>query len=70
MLQARECALTPSPSDVFTFGFEVESIKEFGGALKVITITIHDFFTRFFNQKNPKMTRVKKNQPINVDKLI
>jgi len=33
VLQARECAPTPSPSIVFTLGLVVESIKEFEGAL-------------------------------------
>jgi hypothetical protein len=32
VLRAKELALTPSPSIVFTFGFIVESIKELGGA--------------------------------------
>jgi hypothetical protein len=32
MLRAREKAPTLSPSDVFTFGLTVESIKELGGA--------------------------------------
>jgi hypothetical protein len=32
VLRARECALTPSPSIIFTFGLAVESIKELGGA--------------------------------------
>jgi len=32
VLQARECALTPSLFVVFTFGVVVESIKELGGA--------------------------------------
>jgi hypothetical protein len=32
MLQVREHAPTLSPSDVFTFGLAVESIKELGGA--------------------------------------
>jgi hypothetical protein len=40
MLQAKE--RTPTPSDVFTFGLIVESIKEFGNALEVIYI---EFFT-------------------------
>jgi hypothetical protein len=31
-LRARECAPTPSPSAIFTFGLPVESIKELGGA--------------------------------------
>jgi hypothetical protein len=31
MLQAKECAPTPNPSVVFTFGFTIEFIKEFGG---------------------------------------
>jgi len=31
MLQAKECAPTPYPSIVFTFGFVVEFIKELGG---------------------------------------
>jgi hypothetical protein len=35
MLRARECTLTPYPSDVFTFGFVVESIKELKGASMV-----------------------------------
>jgi len=33
VLQAKERALTPSPSVVFTFKFAIESIKELGGAL-------------------------------------
>jgi hypothetical protein len=33
MLQAKEHTPIPYPSVVFTFGLEVESIKEFGGAL-------------------------------------
>jgi hypothetical protein len=33
VLRVRECAPTPSLSIVFTFGFIVESIKEFEGAL-------------------------------------
>jgi hypothetical protein len=32
VLQAKEHTPTPYPSDVFTFGFVVEFIKEFGGA--------------------------------------
>jgi hypothetical protein len=32
MMQAKECAPTPYPSIVFTFGFAVEFIKEFRGA--------------------------------------
>jgi hypothetical protein len=32
VLQARECASTPYPFDVFTFELTVESIKEFRGA--------------------------------------
>jgi hypothetical protein len=32
VLQAKERTQTPFPSDVFTFGLVVESIKEFGGA--------------------------------------
>jgi hypothetical protein len=32
MLRAKECALTPSPSIVFTIGLAIESIKELGGA--------------------------------------
>jgi hypothetical protein len=32
VLRARERGLTPFRSDVFTFGFTVESIKELGGA--------------------------------------
>jgi hypothetical protein len=32
VLRTKECAPTPSPSDVFTFGLSVESIKELGGA--------------------------------------
>jgi hypothetical protein len=32
VLQARECAPTPSPSVVFIFRLTVESIKELGGA--------------------------------------
>jgi hypothetical protein len=31
VLQARECAPTPSLSAVFTFGLAVKSIKELGG---------------------------------------
>jgi hypothetical protein len=38
MLQAKECVSTPFPSIVFTFGFVVESIKEFGGALKNVSL--------------------------------
>jgi hypothetical protein len=34
MLRAKECTPTPSPFVVFTFGLEVESIKELGGVLK------------------------------------
>jgi hypothetical protein len=37
MLQARECAPTPSLSIVFTFGLPIESIKELGGASLEIT---------------------------------
>jgi len=36
MLQAKECAPTPSPFVVFTFGLIVESIKELGGASMVV----------------------------------
>jgi hypothetical protein len=36
VLQARECAPTPSLSDVFAFGLAVESIKELGGASSLI----------------------------------
>jgi hypothetical protein len=32
MLQVRGCAPTPSPSNVFTFGLTIDSIKELGGA--------------------------------------
>jgi len=32
VLQARECTLNPYPFIVFTFGFIIESINEFGGA--------------------------------------
>jgi hypothetical protein len=32
VLQFKECAPIPSPSIIFTFGLEVESIKEFKGA--------------------------------------
>jgi hypothetical protein len=32
VLQPEECAPTPSPYIVFTFGLEVESIKELKGA--------------------------------------
>jgi hypothetical protein len=33
VLRAKERDPTPYPSIVFTFGFTIESIKEFGGAL-------------------------------------
>jgi hypothetical protein len=33
VLRAKECTPTPSPSTIFTFGLEVESIKKFGGVL-------------------------------------
>jgi hypothetical protein len=36
VLQARERGPTPSPSNVFTFGLTIESIKEFGGASKIM----------------------------------
>jgi hypothetical protein len=36
VLQAKERAPTLYPSDVFTFGLIVESIKEFGGASNAI----------------------------------
>jgi hypothetical protein len=36
VLQTRECALTPSPFVVFTFGLVVESIEELGGASMVV----------------------------------
>jgi hypothetical protein len=36
VLRARECAPTPSPSIVITFGLIVESIKEFGGMLECL----------------------------------
>jgi len=32
MLRAKECAPTLYPSAIFTFGFAIESIKEFGSA--------------------------------------
>jgi hypothetical protein len=35
MLRTKECTPTPSPSNVFTFGFTVESIKELRGASMV-----------------------------------
>jgi hypothetical protein len=39
VLQAREHTRTPYPSIVFTFGFTVEFIKEFGGAsLRVLNV--------------------------------
>jgi hypothetical protein len=31
VLQAKEHALTPSPSTIFTFGLAIQSIKELGG---------------------------------------
>ncbi len=37
MLRARERAPIPSPSVIFTFRFTIESIKELGGALDLIT---------------------------------
>jgi hypothetical protein len=33
VLRAKECTPTPSPSTIFTFGLEVESIKKLGGVL-------------------------------------
>jgi len=41
VLRAKECTPTPSPSNVFTFGFIVESIKELGGASLGILIMWH-----------------------------
>jgi hypothetical protein len=38
-VRAKECAPTPSPSVVFTFGFVVESSKELGGASLTKTIS-------------------------------
>jgi hypothetical protein len=38
MLQVKECVPTPFPSIVFTFGFVVESIKEFGGVSKNVSL--------------------------------
>jgi hypothetical protein len=37
VLQAKERAPIPSPSALFTFGLEVESIKELGGASLIDT---------------------------------
>jgi hypothetical protein len=50
VLWVRECTPTPYPSVVFTFGLEVESIKEFGNAsrralikcVKLLVITMSD----------------------------
>jgi hypothetical protein len=36
VLQIKECAPTPFPSDVFTFGLIVESVKELGVCQKDI----------------------------------
>jgi len=36
LLWAKECAPTPSPSTIFTFEFEVESIKELGGVSLIL----------------------------------
>jgi hypothetical protein len=47
VLQAKENAPTLSPSILFTFGFVVESIKEFRGAF---TISFYIFFKE--NGKN------------------
>jgi hypothetical protein len=38
MLRAKECTQIPSPSIVFTFGFAVESINEFGGCISKTTM--------------------------------
>jgi hypothetical protein len=49
MLRAKECASTPSPSIVFTFGLAIESIKEFGGASnKFIKIKFVPLNSRLF----------------------
>jgi hypothetical protein len=41
MLQARERTPTPSPSNVFTFGLAIESIKELGGASLWLLLPAH-----------------------------
>jgi hypothetical protein len=43
VLRAKECALTPYPSVVFTFGLAIESIKEFG---------VHELITKFLGLCN------------------
>jgi len=50
VLQAKECAQTSSSSDVFTFGFTFESIKEFGCALaKVVRLIKVSTLTKLNN---------------------
>jgi len=43
-LQDKECAPTPSPSNVFIFGLTIESIKELGGAS--LWLLLHAHFSR------------------------
>jgi hypothetical protein len=38
MLQTKEHAPTPYPFIVFTFGFTIQSIKEFGGVSGVVDV--------------------------------
>jgi hypothetical protein len=65
MLRVRECIPTISPSSIFTFGFVVEFVKEFGGASHIITL----IFVRKKNQAiyrfNFSMALYEKNTILN-----
>jgi hypothetical protein len=41
VLQAKEHTPIPSPSILFTFGLEVESIKELGGTSIIVNLVMH-----------------------------
>jgi hypothetical protein len=44
VLRTRECAPTPFPSNVFTFGLKVESIKELKGASQTTWVAMDSLF--------------------------
>jgi hypothetical protein len=48
VLWAKECIPILYPSVVFTFGFTIESIKEFGGALGLQFMCYSLFWMNFF----------------------